>query len=375
MEDAGETQAHGEQQIGQQRNHNGRLQLEAPPDLGTGGAHADQGDAQGGERREHATRVGGPVPARLGARSAGLLDQRQHLDGQHRKDAGHQIENDAADESEKRSLQHRGKRYGFVRRACRVHGDVGELERLPRRRSPEGLLNDKHAASIRGRGRRQRAALQAQDQTVVGDLELLGRRVPHQGLRVGEEVCRANRRRRQSLGGDFERQGVRRKVHVRAPGRGLRQGPVRGVEKGRGGCVRRSWGTGACNGQAVRHARLARDTLRFAHQPGGVGRNGDRRSSIERVGRRNAGKQGNSALVAEVEEMRDGDALWRRPGNGTGREARWQPPIDRDGFPGVARIAPVDVPVVPDAQPQADPKGLTRFHRCGFGNELRSHQL
>ena len=42
----------------------------------------------------------------------------------------------------------------------------------------------------------------------------------------------------QALGVDEERHLVRRKLHARGPGRGLRQGPACGVEGGCGGCVR-----------------------------------------------------------------------------------------------------------------------------------------
>ena len=42
MEYAREAQAHCQQQIGQERDGHRRLQLEAPPDLGTGGARAEQ---------------------------------------------------------------------------------------------------------------------------------------------------------------------------------------------------------------------------------------------------------------------------------------------------------------------------------------------
>ena len=108
MEYAGQAQPHGEQQIGQQRDGDRRLQLEAPPDLGAGGAHAEQHAPQRRERQRGRRRCR-PAPCRrtLAPRPAGLLDQGQHLDGEHRKDAGHQVEDHAADEGEQCGLQHR----------------------------------------------------------------------------------------------------------------------------------------------------------------------------------------------------------------------------------------------------------------------------
>ena len=43
--------------------------------------------------------------------------------------------------------------------------------------------------------------------------------------------------------------------------------------------------------------------------------------------------------------------------------------------PGVAGIAPVDVPVLLDAQADADPEGLARGDRGRLGDQLGLHQL
>ena len=262
-----------------------------------------------------------------------------------------------------------------MRRGPLTNGDIGELERLLGRRRPEGLLHDQHAPGIRRRGRRQGAALEAQDEPVTGDLELLRRCVADQRLRVGEEEGRADGARIQPLGVDLQRQPVRGDLHAGAPGRGLRQGPARGIEGSRRRCVRRSGDPGGGNGQGERQARLARDAFLLAHQPGDVGFQRDRRGAVELGRRRDAGEQCRFALVAEVGEVRDGDALRRRPCDRPGFETRRQLPGDARRLARVARIAPVDVPVVLDAQAQPDPERLARLHRRRLGNELCLDQV
>ena len=65
VEHAGQAQAHGEQHVGQHGDGQRRLQLEAPADLGAGGAQAEQHGAERRERRQHAGGIGEAVAAHL----------------------------------------------------------------------------------------------------------------------------------------------------------------------------------------------------------------------------------------------------------------------------------------------------------------------
>ena len=89
----------------QQREHDddpGRLQLESPAELGAALTEARAGAGEQEEGRDHARRVGQAVQAQAGMRPmrgivfAIMLDQRQQLERQHREDAGHEIEQQAA---------------------------------------------------------------------------------------------------------------------------------------------------------------------------------------------------------------------------------------------------------------------------------------
>ena len=207
-------------------------------------------------------------------------------------------------------------------------------------------------------------------------VELLGRGVPHQRLRVGEEEGRADGPGIQSLGVDDERHLIRRKLHARAPGRGLRQGPAGSVE---GGCrrlppARRRSQVRQRAGPACRLASPGMHSFSHTSQVTSASRaTGAEASSVAR--RRDAGEQHRLALVAEVGEMGDGNALRRRPGDRAGREARRQLPGDGRRLARVARVAPVDVPMLLDAQAHADPERLTRLDRGRLGDQLRLHQL
>ena len=123
---------------------------------------------------------------------ARLCDQGQHLDRQHREDTGHQIEDDAAEEREGRSLEYRQQRRALPRKGCLGDFDLGEFPSMPGPCGCGTFLDEEHAAGVRRRGGRKRAALQPQPQLAVLNAELLRRCVPHQRLRVGEEIGRAH---------------------------------------------------------------------------------------------------------------------------------------------------------------------------------------
>ena len=164
-------------------------------------------------------------------------------------------------------------------------------------------------------------------------------------------------------------------VHACGPRGGLRQGRARGVEKRARARIEAGRGARGGDGQGERQARLAGDAFLLAHQPGDIGVEADGSAGSERGGRHDAREQGRLALVAEIHQVRDGDAAGRRPGDGIGGKAGRQLPGNGDGFAEVAGIAPVDVPALLDAQADADPERLAWSDGGRLGDQLGLHQL
>ena len=206
-------------------------------------------------------------------------------------------------------------------------------------------------------------------------LHLLRRRVLHQCLGMGKEERRADRLRPRAARAHVQRQPLGPHLHARGPRRGLRQGCPRRIEER--ACARIDAGrhAGARNRQSERQARLARYALLLAHQPRDMRSQVDGRAGNNGGGRHDAGEQHRLALIAEIDKVGDGDAAGRRPDDGIGGKARRQRPGNGDRFPGVAGVAPVDVPALLDAQAQAHPECLPGGNGRRLGDELCLHQL
>ena len=102
LEHAGQVERQHEEQDRERGHHRRRLQLEPPAELLARRAQRREHEAQRDEREHHAAGEGDGLPAQR--RPAVLVrGKAQHLDRQHREHAGHQVENDAAQQRE----QHR----------------------------------------------------------------------------------------------------------------------------------------------------------------------------------------------------------------------------------------------------------------------------
>ncbi len=102
FDDPGQAQPHREQEIGEQRDDNRRLQLEAPADRVAAGPQYQQQPAERGEAHDHARGVGETVAALLGAVHRDR--DPQQLQRQDREDARHQVQDRAADKRQQQRL-------------------------------------------------------------------------------------------------------------------------------------------------------------------------------------------------------------------------------------------------------------------------------
>ena len=186
---AGQRQSEGEQQIGQHRDEDRRLQLKAPADGITGGAQAEHraGDRHTGQH--HANRIGQRLPTAFGLLLGARLRQGQRLQREHRKHAGHQIQNQTAEQGQR---QHSDQAGCQGRGPC-VGGDV-----YCRRRRELGTGDRRHrarrGADFPGFGR----VAAAQHQYALDRLrriDIVGAELLRQPQCAGAIACRALRRR------------------------------------------------------------------------------------------------------------------------------------------------------------------------------------
>jgi hypothetical protein len=121
------------------------LQLKPPADRRAAGAQRQQQAAEQREAEDHAGAVGEPVPTLVGAVQRG--GEAQQLQGQDRKHAGHQVENDAAEKRQQQRLPpaDRGLRFGRPRRGKRRADRVGAIG--------AAALHNQHAVDYRQRSR------------------------------------------------------------------------------------------------------------------------------------------------------------------------------------------------------------------------------
>ncbi|MNT59080.1 hypothetical protein D3C72_1965550 [compost metagenome] len=102
LEQARQVEAdHGKQGC-QQCHHQGRLQLKAPAQLLPGGTEDQQEASQRQEGQHHACCVGQACHALL-AQLVAVAGEAQHLDGQDREHAGHQVQDEATDQAAQQS--------------------------------------------------------------------------------------------------------------------------------------------------------------------------------------------------------------------------------------------------------------------------------
>ena len=112
---AGEGEAEEEEQCGHQREKYGRLELESPAEVRAGRAETEQQGHQRPEGNENAGGVDESVGAQLMPLMVARLHQRQTLDEEHREDAGHEVEDESAEEGQAGGLQEARTRMRIVR--------------------------------------------------------------------------------------------------------------------------------------------------------------------------------------------------------------------------------------------------------------------
>ena len=386
LEQTGQVQADQGEQRRQRRHHAGALQLEAPAQAFAGGAQGQQQRTQRGEGQNHAGGVGQAAEA-VGAPVIGVAGEADHLDGQHREHAGHQVQDQA---TEQRTQQHQHQRRGAAcggrggcggvgleggvgcARYAGAGGDLGPFAHNLELGAPAlsvGGQHHRHQGRTVQPLRRQRDA-RGPFGAIPG---LLGR---GRGLddfgRFREDVQRlAAQLHRQALHTEAQQVAVDPDHAVgqdalggqRWPGLGLESGlKRRPVERG-----------GALEGDLEGKFAFFRNALLATHQPGRL------ELDVQRVARqrrfevgcdRQRHRQQHRALVAVVGQAANRDLLRDRPGNVAGDHARRQRPFERGRQAGVAGILPVGVPLGLVRELQPDPDRL--LGRCRFAESHRN---
>ena len=97
------------------------LELKAPAHGGPGRPQSDHHRGENRHRSQHTRQVGHAVPYDVPALGTGEVDDAKDLDGEHRKNAGHQVEDQPAEKPqherpEKRRLSSSNERRCFPRR-------------------------------------------------------------------------------------------------------------------------------------------------------------------------------------------------------------------------------------------------------------------
>ncbi|MNU97179.1 hypothetical protein D3C71_872410 [compost metagenome] len=335
-----------------------------------------------------------------------MLCEAHHLDRQHRKHAGHEVEDEPAKQgAQQRGREGEGRGAGGCGRRCRA----ASLRRIGFER---GLQRGRHAGNRRAlRPGAQHLQLCAVAGARVGASGMCGRllgqhhghqagagaalgrqgnlRGPHAAVPgllplrsvvddlggFGEQVQRpAAQRHGQALHADVQQVAVgnlRLAVRHDAVGacqHGLGLGPGGRLK---GGTVERR---GALDGQLQREFAFFGNALLAAHQPGGAQL--DRRVLGQRAGGKTAGHgdghgQQHRAFVAIVGQRADGDLLGQGPGDLARVQTGWQRPGQVGGQARIARVLPVGVPLGLVGDREAQPQRLAGRHALGrMGQQL-----
>ncbi len=300
----------------------------------------------------------------MGARAAsfrGVGGEAQGLHRQDREDAGHQVQDDAA--QERRAGRQRQAGDPLPARKTAVTGRGHRTE--PRgggRQGPrlgvdlEGLAVDDQQAIQglgRGAGLEGVARLQGQSQAAGAAHRGLGLGLVDDAGGEGVEIDLPD-------GGAVQRRAEHRQLHHAAL---EAHGALQGWPLGRRGQGRGDGGVGGDRGRCGdRQAQLQgrvlghADVLADQDRDGGLQRRGlaHRRG----LGRGDRDRQPHLAFVAVVHQGPDGQALGRRPHDVACRPAGRQRPGQLGRLAGVAGIAPIGVPAGPDLLVQGHVEGL-----------------
>ena len=121
---AEKAQAQQKHEGAQEDDERRRLELEPPADLLPPGFQQQNRGGESEEGRHHSRGERQPELPGAGARFAGLRHEPQDLEGNHREDAGHQVEDQSADEGEEQ-VRRQGARFGGVRAGEFHRGQAG----------------------------------------------------------------------------------------------------------------------------------------------------------------------------------------------------------------------------------------------------------
>ena len=304
---------------------------------------------------------------------AGQSHEGSGLHGEHREHAGHQVEDQAAQQGKQQRLDERerlaalrsGKRRWRHESGIELGRHVESLLDL----AVAGLLRQhQRAGELGGKGRLGVTALQRNANTVgadpgallghAGDRAPLGREEIDLPDGVGLQAPGLDDQRRIARLGDAVARGPRAR-HRHALARLVEDRARRGRRR--------------CAGRRHRQGELELAVLGdadvFAHQPVGFG--GEfQRADAEIGGRRDANQQHGLVLKTVVDDAADIEAMRRRPDDRVGLHAGRQGPFDLGRQAGFARVLPVGMPLRPDGLAQADPERLARLHRRHVGQKL-----
>ena len=168
---------------GHEQDEDRLLELEAPAGRLPGAAHRQQHRADDGEARQDADGIGRPVPGHAAAFAPirmGVAGETQGLHREHGQHAGHQVQDQAAEQGENDGLPEADRKGRGGLGCCEPEGLGGDLA------VAQPFLDDQQAADLGNRFRRL-AALRLQGERPVRHRERLRRGIFHDAVAVGIE--------------------------------------------------------------------------------------------------------------------------------------------------------------------------------------------
>ena len=389
MKDAGEIQPQHREQAGQRGHQPGILQLEAPAQLLPSRTQHQQQTSQS-RKTQHDTRGIGQAAHTLLPRAVRMAGKTHHLDRQHRKHAGHQVQQQAAQQgaSQRQPERHAGSAIGG-RRLCGLR--IGTQGRSQFGRHLGRALRCRPGTGHRRFGAIRRSCciahhairihLSTQRQhhrQVVGAFHahIVQRQFDLPALAIPALFASGGR------SDDFGRFRVQVQ-HLALPafGQGLaaendvfalciHAGPQHCISSGQRlrnrlqGCVKRDriGGQRLASGQLERELALLRNALLLAGQPVGLQFDLDRTRWRTSLGQGDRHRQQHSAVVSIVGQRAHWQLGRRRPGNVAGLHTSRQRPAQAGGLSAVAGVLPVCMPVGGVGELQAQPQRLAGLH-------------
>ena len=347
LEHAGQVQPDHEEEPGHRRDRERRLELEAPTRRAARRAEREQGRGHGGEGGEHAGDIEPRLDPHAAALRAGEPGEAHGLDREHRKDAGHQIEDEAAQEGEAEDAPERRGQPG----RCAA-GRGADLEVVGRAARP----GDGEHPRERGILAEIAAGLQGERHPVRPRCEWLGRGVVERagGFREERGVAGAG----QGMAGNGER-AIRSDARVKlalAREVPVRRGEERGLRGRSGGAPR----------QVERELAVLRDADLRADEP--VRLRPDRqRAAVRR--RRDRHREEHLARIGVGHQRAFGQALRRGEFDRSGPGALRQGKRELRRRAGRARIFPVGVPAGGETQTERGAQLGAGLPGIGLGDE------